>query len=303
MHELTTHPVPPPRLLEAHGWRDYELIDTGHGRRLERCGSYRIIRPEPQALWHPALPEGDWRGAHAEFAPTRTGNSGRWLHSHDIPERWQVRYRDLRFWARLTPFRHLAFFPEQASHWEWCDAVLADARRPTVLNLFGYTGLASLHAARRGAEITHIDASKKALHLARENQALAGLGDAKIRWICDDVVKFTRREIRRGRTYDGIILDPPKYGRGPRSEKWDLFESLLPLLDTCKDLLSDNPRFFLITAYATRLSSVSLYNLLLPIQAAHGGAIEYGELSLRDSAGARLVPMAIYARWSASPPS
>lgn len=293
-----------PRLLEATGWSDYELLDTGQGRRLERCGPYRIVRPDPQALWQPALPDKEWARVHARFSATDEDASGHWIRIQDVPERWRVTYKDLPFWARLTPFRHLGFFPEQSSQWEWTSERLASARRPpSVLNLFGYTGLASFHAARQGADVTHVDASRKALGLARENQELAGMQDARIRWICDDATKFVQREQRRGRTYDGIILDPPKYGRGPKNERWDLFENLEPLVQICKDLLGGSPLFVIVTAYATQLSCVSLHNLLLPIQARRGGNIEYGELVLRDTAGARPVSTAIYARWSPQPAS
>ena len=199
--------------------------------------------------------------------------------------RWTMRYGDLRFWAQPTPFRHLGVFPEQASQWDWLDGLIRTAGRPVkVLNLFGYTGLATLAAAAAGASVTHVDASQKAMAWARENQMLSGLADRPIRWLIDDALKFVRREVRREAHYDGLIIDPPKFGRGPKGELWKLEESLPELLDACRSLLSAQPRFVVLTVYAIRASAVGLQYLLEPVVAGHGGMIEVGEMGVAEPA-------------------
>ena len=254
---------PQPRLLAAADWADYELLDSGNGLKLERFGRYSFVRPEPQAMWAPRLGADAWN-ADGRFVPGQgraedDEEGGGWTLSPALPEAWQVGYDRLRFLARPTPFRHLGFFPEQAPHWRWCAARIASfaarhERRPRVLNLFAYSGIASLHAAQAGAEVTHVDASKKAIAQAFENRDTAGMQDAPIRFITEDATRFVEREIRRGRSYDGIILDPPKYGRGPKGERWRIETDLVPLLDSCRQILSDTPRFLLHAGDASRAS-------------------------------------------------
>jgi len=223
--------LPNARLLVSEGWDDYALLDSGGGRKLERFGRWRVDRPEPQAMWARRLADKDWDSADAVFVGDSEEGDGRWRFKDEPLETWKTGYRDVAFYGRFTPFRHVGFFPEQAPHWDWMlERLAANAgeglERPKLLNLFGYTGVASLLAAAAGAEVTHVDASKKAVGFARENQALAGLEDKPIRWIVDDAVKFAAREGRRGRVYDGILVDPPKFGRGPKNETWQLFENL-----------------------------------------------------------------------------
>jgi 23S rRNA (cytosine1962-C5)-methyltransferase len=286
-------------LLLPTGWTDYELLDSGGDAKLERFGPYRLVRPDSAAIWRRTLPEKQWQAADAVFAPAEEGESGRWQFRRPLEERWQMRYRDLRFWAQPTPFRHLGVFPEQSSHWDWMSDLIRGARRPIrVLNLFAYTGVATLAAAAAGAHVTHVDASKKTLAWARENQTLSGLDDRPIRWILDDALKFTQREARRGAQYDGFIIDPPKFGRGPKGEVWQLESSLPELLAACRSLMTASPLFVVLTAYATRISSLSLRYLLEDAVAGHGGAVTAGELGIRETNTGRVMPTAIYARWA-----
>jgi 23S rRNA (cytosine1962-C5)-methyltransferase len=298
----TDHPLlaPSPIVLRTTGWADYGLVDSGDGRKLERYGPYRVVRPEPQCLWRPRLAEADWAAADAVFDPTDEDEAGRWRFSGKPAETWPLRWRDVRFHGRFTAFRHLAFFPEQAANWEWLDQqVRAAPAPPKVLNLFGYTGVASLVAAAAGASVTHIDASKKAIAWARENAALSGLEDRPIRWICEDARRYVQREARRGSRYDAIILDPPKYGRGPNGEVWRLFEDLPEILRLCVELLSENPSFLILNAYAERISGLSLAGLLSDAMAGRDGTIDWGELALMEEAGERGVGLSFFARWSA----
>ncbi|MCR4283216.1 MAG: class I SAM-dependent methyltransferase, partial [Bauldia sp.] len=218
-----------PVMLETEGWGDYALLDSGNGEKLERYGPYRIVRPEAQALWTPRRSAKEWESADAKFVgigeDEATGDSGgRWRYRKPLGETWPMSWDGIAFLGRFTNFRHVGLFPEQATHWDWMKGLIAGAKRPLkILNLFAYTGVASLVAAKAGAEVTHIDASKKAIGWARENQALAKLDALKIRWICEDAAKFVEREGRRGNRYNGIILDPPKFGRGPKGEVWDIF--------------------------------------------------------------------------------
>jgi 23S rRNA (cytosine1962-C5)-methyltransferase len=287
-----------PVLLTADGWADYALLDSGGGRKLERYGPHSVIRPEPQAIWRPVCDTSVWDAAEARFEGADDA-SERWRFAGDVPGPWRMRYGDVVFEARFTSFRHLGVFPEQAVHWDWIRTRIADSGRPvSVLNLFAYTGVASLIAAAAGARVTHLDASKKAISWANHNQQLSGLGDAPIRWICDDAVKFLRREVRRGHRYDGILVDPPKYGRGAKGEVWQLFEHLPDLLQLCRAVLSDDPLFVVATLYAIRLSSLSLHNGLGDALAGLGGRLESGEMGVTD-AGGRVLASAAFSRWSA----
>jgi 23S rRNA (cytosine1962-C5)-methyltransferase len=296
-----------PEILIADDWRDYRLLDSGNGGKLEQVGPYRFVRPEPQALWAPAFAASEWDAADAIFAPSGSGDedAGRWRFNRDLPETWTLQWDDLKFLSRPTPFRHLAFFPEHSVHWRYareCLGAHQGSEQPEVLNLFGYTGLASLACAKAGAKVTHVDASKKAIGFAKDNQREAGLEGAPIRWICDDALGFVKRELRRGRRYDCIILDPPKFGRGPDGETWRLEESLPELLDACQTLLRTSPDdrasaggFIIATVYAVRLSYLALAQTAQ--QMFDGGHWETGEMSLPHKGRDLLLPTAIFARW------
>ena len=290
-----------PVMLETAGWGDYALLDSGHGRKLERYGKYRIVRPEEQAIWTPRLAAGEWDSADATFVGIGDEEAdGRWRYRKPIPETWPLAYDGIGFLGRFTSFRHVGVFPEQAAHWEWMrDRIATARRRPRVLNLFAYTGIASLVAANAGADVVHIDASKKAIGWARENQAVAGLGDLPIRWICEDAVRFVEREQRRGSRYDGIVLDPPKFGRGPKGEVWDLFAGLPPLLRACVSLLADDPLFLILTAYSIRSSFLSIHELSAECLAGRRGTLESGELVIREGGqNGRGLSTSLFSRWA-----
>ncbi|HUI87740.1 MAG TPA: class I SAM-dependent methyltransferase [Anaerolineales bacterium] len=285
-------------LLEYDLWKDYELLDSGQGLKLERFGPYRFIRPEVQALWRRALPEKHWASAEATFQSTSEESGGHWLFRNKIPERWEMRLGSLHFWAMTTPGRHLGVFPEAASHWDFIAETVRKANRPAkVLNLFGYTGLATLAAAEAGAQVTHVDASKKSVTWARENQSLSGLNDKPIRWIIEDALKFVQRESRRGVRYDGIILDPPKFGRGPKGEVWEVYKSLPQLLEACGAVLSEKPMFLVVTMYAVRASAIHLGQALQDLMSNRTGSVQSGELVTRETSAGRLLSQAVFARW------
>lgn len=296
-----THPPvsPEPLTLRTHAWADYALVDSGGGRKLERYGSVSVVRPEPQCWWRPRLGPEVWAGADAVFDPTDEEDAGRWKVGRPLAETWPLAWGQARFLARLTPFRHLAFFPEQAANWGVLTERLAAISGPKrVLNLFGYTGVASLAAAAAGAQATHVDASKKSVAWARENAALAGLEDKPIRWIVEDARKYVQREVRRGSRYDVIILDPPKYGRGPTGEVWRLFEDLPGLLADCAALLADEADMLLLNAYAARISGLSLAHLMAEAMPGRGGRIDWGELALVEEGDSpREIGLSFFARW------
>jgi 23S rRNA (cytosine1962-C5)-methyltransferase len=289
-----------PLLLAPPAWDDYELIDTGDGRKLERFGPYRLVRPESQAIWRPALPARIWQAANATYERSGGGEqgAGTWVQRTAIPSQWLLRYHGLAFWARLTPFRHTGVFPEHMAHWPWLDSCLRAAAAPNVLVLFGYTGLMSLFAAQIGARVCHVDASKPAVQWAQASQQASGLQERPLRWIIDDVLKFLRREERRSVRYDAIIMDPPVFGRGPKGEIWRFAESFPTLLEQCVRVLSDRPRALLVNAYAINVSSLALYNVLEAASRPFGGAVTAGELVLNETAAGRQLPAAIFARWS-----
>jgi len=291
-----------PVVMRTDGWSDYALVDSGGGRKLERYGPHLVVRPEPQCLWRPALAADAWTGADAVFDPEGEEDAGRWRFAGAPLPPFELGWRDARFWGRFTPFRHLAFFPEQAANWEWLDQrVRTSENPPKILNLFGYTGVASLVCAAAGASVTHVDASKRAVAWARENAALSGLTDRPLRWLTEDARKWVQREARRGSLYDGVILDPPKFGRGPGGEVWRLLEDLPELVAGCAALLSPDASFLLINAYAERLSGLALAGLLGQALAGRGGGIEWGELALIEQGGVRGVGVSFFARWSRGP--
>ena len=294
MAELRRDPV----LMVGEGWDSYRLLDSGHGRKFESFGPYRFIRPEPQAMWSPQLDEWD---AHGEFLPgSDEDGGGRWDLSPEVPgDGWDLSWQEARFTALPTPFRHLQFFPDMAPVWSWMHEQLAGCDDAETLNLFGYTGVGSLALSRHG-RVTHVDASKKSVAQARENAALSGLEEAPIRWLVDDAAKFAAREVRRQRRYDGIILDPPKFGRGPKNETWRLEESLPGLLADCRKLLDENSRFLFLTVYAVRMSSLALAGLVEELFQDLPGVVEHGDLAVREDGEGRLLPTAIFARWSNS---
>jgi 23S rRNA (cytosine1962-C5)-methyltransferase len=289
--------APQINLLYTPAWKDYELLDSGDGLKLERFGKYTFVRPEHQAAWQPRLANSRWEAATARFQATSGDETGgRWQFRQPVAESWQMSYKGLKFLARSSASRHLGVHPEQASHWDWmAERVSAGSFR--ALNLFGYTGLATLALAQAGAQVTHVDAAKKSVGWARENQALSGLQDKPVRWIVDDALKFVQREARRGAQYEGILLDPPKFGRGPKGEVWEVFEMLPELLRQCRAVLSDNPRFIVITAYAIRASALSLYHLLAETLRGLPGEVDCGELVTPESGGGRCLSLSIYARW------
>ncbi len=283
--------------LIGEAWPDYGLLDCGNGRKLERYGRFRFIRPEPQAMWAPASDA--WR-ADAEFIPgADEDGGGKWQFATQVPyDGWPLAWDDVRFTAQTTPFRHLGFFPDMAPVWQWMREQVAGMAAPECLNLFGYTGVGTCAMAARGARMVHVDASKKSVEAARGNAALSGLADKPVRWLVDDCAKFVAREVRRGRRYDGILLDPPKYGRGPDGEVWKLEEGLPALISDCRHLLDAESRFLFLTVYAVRMSALAIGEVLRQTMAALGGTVEMGELAVREEARGLLLPTAIWARWS-----
>ena len=291
-------------LLAPPPWPEYALLDTGNGAKLERFGPYTLVRPETQAIWRPTLPEQVWQQADAVFTKTKGGEEspGQWFQRRPLPDQWPLHANNLTFWVRLTPFRHTGVFPEHSAHWAWLERHIASRPAPTALVLFGYTGLSSLFAAERGAHVTHVDASKPALRWAQENQHLSGLDARPIRWLVDDVGKFIARELRRGRRYDLILLDPPVFGRGPQGEIWRLHEQLTGLVEQCVQLLSEQPLGLLLSAYATSMSALTLHNVLAAALTGRVGRISAGELVLQEQPAGRLLPAALYACWSSGAP-
>ncbi|MBN1303936.1 MAG: class I SAM-dependent methyltransferase [Anaerolineales bacterium] len=293
-------------IQNAYNWIDYELLDTGNGLKLERFGPYGFIRPEVQAMWSPTLSQSDWQRADAVFQPTGEESGGHWDFQKKVPVKWQMAYpllgseEEIRFWAQTTPGRHLGLFPECAAHWDWAAEVIQNAGRPVkILNLFGYTGLATLSAAAAGAHVTHVDASKKAVTWARENQILSGLDEKPVRWLVEDALKFVLREGRRGNTYDGILIDPPKFGRGPKGEVWEVYKSLPALMAACRKILSQQPLFFVVTVYAVKASALHIYQVLDETLQGFEGSLDCGELVTVEKSAGRLLSQAVYARWQA----
>ena len=287
-----------PLTLTTPDWQDYDLLDTGDGRKLERFGPHTLIRPEPQASWRPALPAASWEAADAEFHMAGH-QGGAWTYHRSMEKSWLIGYKELRFRVQAAESRQVGVFPENASHWDWISDQIAAAGRPVhVLNLFGYTGLATLAAARAGARVTHVDASKKAVAWARENQALSGLSDRPVRWIVDDALTYIRREERRGVRYDGIIMDPPAFGHGPDGEVWTL-ATLFPMLcQACRAVLGPQPEFIVITVYTKEMSLELLRQMASSMLPNVGGSLSTGQLATRERSAGRLLVNSLYARWA-----
>jgi 23S rRNA (cytosine1962-C5)-methyltransferase len=280
------------QLLKTSGWADYELLDSGNNQRLERFGKYVISKPDPQAIWETSLSQTEWDKADAKFLEKD------WS-PNNLPQKWPLEYINIKFYAKLTPFKHTGVFPEQVLNWEYMENKIQNAKKQiSVLNLFGYTGIASLVCAANGAKVTHLDGSKPAITWARENQTLSGLLDKPIRWILDDAVEFTAREARRGNIYDAIVMDPPVYGHGPSGEIWDFNKSFPQLLANCKKILNPSPVFVIINAYAISSSSLMLANTMEDYLGLVKEKIEYGELVLKEKNRDRLLSTGIFARYS-----
>ncbi len=293
-------------LIEATGFPGYELLDSGAGRKLERFGDIIVDRPEMQALWQRRLLADRWTQAHAVFSATSDDeDKGKWRIDRAVPESWPVQVEDVTMLCRLQGLWHLGLFPEQMPHWQWMleqirSAKAAGVERPRVLNLFGYTGAASLLAAAAGAEVVHVDASKKAIQWARENQATSKLDAAPIRWMLDDARKFTAREVRRGRDYHVLLVDPPKFGRGPKNETWDLFADLPALMEDCAALVADQHAVVVLTVYAIRASGMAFAELVAEKMARAGGKLHVGELAIRSKGGQAMVPTSLFVRWTSN---
>ena len=283
----------------ADGWKDYEVIDTSDGEKLERWGDYLLIRPDPQVIWNTEKKNYGWKKFNGHYHRSNKGG-GEWEFKN-LPEEWSINYKDLTFNLKPFSFKHTGLFPEQAANWDWFSSLIKEANRPIkVLNLFAYTGGATVSAAKAGASVTHVDAAKGMVAWAKENAASSGLADAPIRYLVDDCVKFVEREIRRGNKYDGIIMDPPSYGRGPKGEIWKIEESVFPFIKLSSQLLSDDPLFFLINSYTTGLQpavlSYMLHTVLDPI---HPGTIEANEIGLPVKSNDLVLPCGASGRWTA----
>lgn len=288
-------------MFYAKDWVDYELLDTGGGEKLERWGTIVLRRPDPQIIWPLQKETPAWRQADAHYHRSSSGG-GQWEQHAELPERWTINYdQKLSFYIKPTSFKHTGLFPEQAINWKWMMDKIQGAGRPIkVLNLFAYTGGASLACAYAGAEVCHVDASKGVVQWAKENLHLSGLGSRPVRFITDDVFKFVQREQRRGSKYDAIIMDPPSYGRGPNGETWKLEDDLFPFIETCQSILTDNPLFLLINSYTTGISATVLQNILsMAMKAKHGGTISSGEIGLPITHSGLMLPCGILGRWEA----
>ncbi len=282
----------------AESWKEYEVLDTSQGEKLERWGKYILVRPDPQVIWHTEKKHPGWKKHNGHYHRSTKGG-GEWEFSH-LPDEWSIRYRDLQFHLKPFKFKHTGLFPEQAVNWDWCYEKIRQSKRPLrVLNLFAYTGGATLAAAKAGAAVTHVDASKGMVGWAKENAASSGLSGAPIRWLVDDCVKFVEREIRRGSRYDGIILDPPSYGRGPKGELWKIEESLYPFICLTAQVLSQAPVFYLINSYTTGLQPAVLsYMINSVIVKKFGGHVEADEIGLPVTSSGFTLPCGASGRWS-----
>ncbi|MEK7213849.1 MAG: class I SAM-dependent methyltransferase [Patescibacteria group bacterium] len=282
-------------------YKDYELLDSGEGEKLERFGSIVLSRPDPQALWHKNLDLDEWKKVDADFS--REGNDGKWKMKKGIPDKWSIEISNLKFIIKPTAFKHVGIFPEQVVNWEWMKEIIRNEKKIDagkdieVLNLFGYTGGATLSCAEAEAKVVHVDGSKSAINWARENAELSGLSLRPIRWIFEDARVFVGREIKRGNKYDAIIMDPPAFGHGPKKEIWKIEEHFLPLVEDCFKLLKDKPLFFIINGYSAGYSAIAYKNILKVMVEKYGGSIGSGELTLEEKESGRLLPCGIFARW------
>ena len=282
----------------ADNWKEYEVIDCSGGEKLERWGKYILLRPDPQVIWNTKKEDRRWKKLNAHYHRSKRGG-GEW-EFFDLPEQWDLHYKNLTFHLKPFSFKHTGLFPEQAVNWDWFSGLIKKAGRPVkVLNLFAYTGGATLAAAAAGASVTHVDASKGMVTWAKENAAASGLADAPIRWLVDDCVKFVEREIRRGNHYDGIIMDPPSYGRGPKGEIWKIEEKIFPLIQLCTRIRSSEPLFFLMNSYTTGLQPAVLsYMMNLEISSQFGGKVEAEEIGLPVRGGKLVLPCGASGRWN-----
>ena len=282
----------------ADKWKDYEVIDTSKGEKLERWGDYILVRPDPQVIWDTKRNDPRWKKKNGHYHRSRAGG-GEW-EFFDLPEEWQIGYNELKFNLKPFSFKHTGLFPEQATNWEWFSNLIKNAGRPTkVLNLFAYTGGATLSASAAGASVTHVDAAKGMVGWAKENAASSNLADRPIRWLVDDCVKFVEREIRRGNKYDAIIMDPPSYGRGPKGEIWKIEDSIFPFIELTMDILSDDPLFYLVNSYTTGLQpAVLTYMLSMTVKKKYGGEVESCEIGLPVSGNGLVLPCGASGRWS-----
>ncbi len=291
-------------IIKTTKQKEYELLDSGEGKKLERYGSYILSRPDPEALWKKSLSNKDWGKADLEFI--RNGTKNKWIIKNGIPNNWNILYGGLNFSIKPTSFKHIGIFPEQLPNWQWMANLITnyklqindEEQKPRVLNLFAYTGGATLACAKAGAEVCHVDGSKAAVDWARLNGEISGLKDAPVRWLIEDVTLFLKREIKRGRKYDAIIMDPPSFGHGPKDEIWKIEEGFLSLMDLCKEVLSDDPLFILINGYTAGYSSIVYQNNLLDLMKDYKGEVESGELVIEESSSKKLLPCGIFARWS-----
>lgn len=286
-------------LLTVIPEKDYELLDSGNGEKLERYGDIVVSRPDPQALWPKHLPDKEWQKAQARF--TRESKNAGWEFRGNVPERWPINFAGLSFYIKPSSFKHTGLFPEQATNWDFIREQIQrrEGKEVRVLNLFGYTGGASLAAAQAGAKVVHVDGSKVAIGWGRDNADISGLKEKPIRWILDDAVAFVKREIKRGNKYEGLIMDPPAFGHGPTGEVWKIEEGLLPLFELCRQVLSEDPLFFLVNGYASGYSAIAYKNNLEHVMREFAGSVEMGELTIAEKNNGRLLPCGIFARWSA----
>lgn len=275
--------------------KDYALLDSGEGEKLERFGSVVLSRPDPQALWRKSLPESEWKKADASFS--RSEASAEWAYKNGKLEKWSIDFAGLKLWIKPTAFKHTGLFPEQAANWDWMRNIIKGNEGIDILNLFGYTGGATLACAQAGAKVVHVDGSKSAITWARENADLSGLAEKPVRWILEDAPTFVGRELKRGNKYDAIIMDPPAFGHGANKEIWRIEEHFLSLVEDCIKLLKDKPLFFIINGYSAGYSAIAYENVLKVLVEKFGGSIEIGELTLPEEKG-RLLPCGIFARWT-----
>ena len=287
-------------LTSSPDWKDYQLLDSGDGKTLERFGKYLLVRPRPQAIWTTSLPSSEWKKANAILVEEKQEYGGKWNILNPMDKSWTIDYKDLKFQLQLTSSRHVGIFPEQATHWDWIRSQIKSSKKPfRMLNLFGYSGAATAAGAAAGAEVTHVDSSKHAITWANQNIKLSRLAEKPVRWIAEDALKFVKREARRGSTYHGIVMDPPKFGRGSSGEVWDFFKRTPELIEACQSILAKDAVFLVMTAYAITASAVVTHQAVEQMVGRKGN-IESGELvSIEQSAG-HVLSHAIYSRWSAS---